>query len=139
MLNGAWKHDHSLPVLKSLHWLFMKYRIDLKMLLITCMGLLYPSLHSYFQSYEKKFQASSVAVPNLWNSFTLHIRLSTFAISIQSPLWPFQFLFHSLCHFPQCIFCFTFKIFFTLLLLLVVHYLLNDDDDDDDDVQHFGQ
>lgn len=83
-----------------------------------------------FSVLWKKIQASSVPVPNLWNSFTLHIRLSTFAISIQSPLWPFQFLFHSLCHFPQCIFCFTFKIFFTLLRLLVVHYLLNDDDND---------
>ncbi len=101
LLTGTRKREHITPVLASLHWLPVKFRVDLKIL-----PFVFKALHGYAPQYicnlliphstSRSLQSSSqfllsvprshfktkgdrafaVAAPRLWNSIPLHIRSS---------------------------------------------------------------
>lgn len=101
LLTGTRKYDHISPVLSSLHWLPVHFRVDFKILLFTykCLNGLAPSylsdlIHPYAPSRalrsadqlqlvvpktKRKLRgdrAFSVAAPRLWNQLPLEIRLN---------------------------------------------------------------
>ena len=68
---------HVTPVIASLHWLPVKYRIDFKTLLLT-----YKALHGLAPPYTAELPtpllhcAFAVKVPSLWNSLPSSVRSS---------------------------------------------------------------
>ena len=98
LVTASRKHDHVIitPILRRLHWLPVRYRIILKILLLT-----YKALNGQAPSYIKHLlkyrnsgrvydldepvaklktygdRAYSVAAPKLWNKLPLDIRLSS--------------------------------------------------------------
>ncbi len=99
LLTGMKKRDHITPVLSSLHWLPVQYRIDFKILLMVFKALhnMYPSYITNLLEYHtpvrtlrsadklllavprskkksKGDRAFMVVAPKLWNSLPLHIR-----------------------------------------------------------------
>ena len=102
LISNVPRYSHTTPVLCSLHWLPVKFRIDFKILLLTSKAiyghapgyltdliaikeqlpyhlrsaseliLKYPSLKLKETLGDR---ALSSAAPNLWNSLPLHIRL----------------------------------------------------------------
>lgn len=111
LLTGTRKRDHISPVLASLHWLPVPYRIHFKLLLTVykCLNGLAPPyltelIHPYvphrsLRSADQQLlfvprsslvlradRAFSVAAPKLWNSLPLHIRLETSLPAFKSGL-----------------------------------------------------
>lgn len=99
LLTGKKKREHITPVLASLHWLPINFRIQFKIVLISfkCMNGLAPpylsellQLHTTARALRSSNQlllavprsrlstrgdrAFSVAAPKLWNSLPLHVR-----------------------------------------------------------------
>ena len=99
LLSGKKKRDHITPILASLHWLPVCYRIDFKMLLFVFKakhGLAPHYLCELIEPYvpprplrsanqllltdpgaklrTRGHQAFAVAGPNMWNSLPFHIR-----------------------------------------------------------------
>lgn len=102
MLTGSKKRDHITPVLCSLHWLPVAFRIDFKILLLVFKalnGTAPPYLAELLSIYRPRRslrsadlmlldvprhrlktrgeRAFAVAAPRLWNSLPPHIRFST--------------------------------------------------------------
>ncbi len=111
LLTGSRKQDHITPILSSLHWLPVRYRIDLKILLFVFKSLngLAPCyisdlLQPYspsrsLRSSDQKLlivprsrlilwgdRAFAVSAPRLWNSLPLHIRTASTLLSFKSLL-----------------------------------------------------
>ena len=99
LLTGTRKQEHISPVLASLHWLPVRYRIDFKVLLFAfkCLNNLAPTylsdlLEPYVPSKTlwssdqlllavpktrlklRGNRAFAVAAPKLWNELPLHVR-----------------------------------------------------------------
>ncbi len=111
LLTGMKKRDHITPVLSSLHWLPVQYRIDFKILL-----MVFKALHNMSPSYitnlleyhtpartlrsadklllavprsqkkSKGDRAFMVVAPKLWNGLPLHIRQAPSLEVFKSPL-----------------------------------------------------
>ncbi|XP_041848233.1 uncharacterized protein LOC121644403 [Melanotaenia boesemani] len=121
LLTGTKKHEHITPILASLHWLPVNFRIDFKILLITFKALhgvaptyicdmLSPyvpgrCLHSSGQSLltvppsrllTRGDRAFSVRAPKLWNSLPEELRaantVSTFKAKLKTYLYRMAFL-----------------------------------------------
>ncbi len=120
LLTGMKKRDHITPVLSSLHWLPVQYRIDFKILL-----MVFKALHNMSPSYitnlldyytsartlrsadklllavprskkkSKGDRAFMVVAPKLWNSLPLHIRqapsLEVFKSQLKTHLFTLAF------------------------------------------------
>ena len=111
LLTGTRKREHISPVLASLHWLPVPYRIDYKLLLIVykCLNGLAPAYltdllntyvpHRLLRSVDQQLlvvprsrlalradRAFSVAAPKRWNSLPLQIRLATSLPAFKSGL-----------------------------------------------------
>ncbi len=119
LLSGTGKYDHITPVLRSLHWLPVRYRIDFKVLLLT-----YKALHGKAPQYISDMlvfrearesrstkqnlltvprtkcvtfgdRAFSVYAPRLWNSMPLSIRnvdnIDTFKTLVKTHLFKQHF------------------------------------------------
>lgn len=111
LLTGTRKREHITPVLASLHWLPVTFRIDFKILLLVyrCVNGLAPEyLSELLTPYapvrsvrsESQFllnvprsrlktrgdRAFSVAAPKLWNNLPLHIRAAPTLDSFKSAL-----------------------------------------------------
>ena len=115
LLSGTRKHDHITPVLKSLHWLPVRYRIDFKILLLTFKALngQAPKYISDLLIFRETRQSRStsqnflfvpktkcvtfgdraflVFAPRLWNTLPLTIRNSGSVDSFKSQVKPFLF------------------------------------------------
>ncbi|KAL6455414.1 hypothetical protein MHYP_G00361580 [Metynnis hypsauchen] len=120
LLVGVKKREHITPILASLHWLPVRFRIDFKILLFVfkCLHGLAPLylsdlLHLYAPSRSLRSadlsllavpktkrklrgdRAFSVAAPKLWNDLPLHIRqadsLSAFKSSLKSHFFSLAF------------------------------------------------
>ena len=116
LLTGAKKFEHITPILRSLHWLPVRYRIDYKILLITFKSLngIAPT---YLTDLMDRYQpcrtlrsatrnllyvpkarlatygdrAFSVAAPRLWNSLPEDIRSATTLEAFKTLLKPHLF------------------------------------------------
>ena len=102
LLTNTRKYDHITPILASLHWLPVRFRIHLKILLFAFKalnGLAPPYLSELLKPYtpsrslrsaDQRFLATprtrlkhrgerafAVAAPKLWNTLPLHIRQTT--------------------------------------------------------------
>lgn len=116
LLTGTKKRKHITPVLASLHWLPIRFRIDFKVLLIVfkiltglaplylkeLIQVRYPAraLRSSGEPLldiprtklkTKGDRAFSVAAPKLWNSLPLHIRLAGSVERFKSALKTYLF------------------------------------------------
>lgn len=120
LLTGSRKREHITPILASLHWLPVHFRIDFKTLLFVykCLNGLAPPyltdlLHPYTPTRclrsadqlllevprsarkQRGERAFSVAAPKLWNSLPLHIRqapsISTFKSHLKTHLYRLAF------------------------------------------------
>lgn len=120
LLVGVKKREHITPILASLHWLPVRFRIDFKILLFVfkCLHGLAPPylsdlLHPYAPSRSLRSadlslltvpktkrklrgdRAFSVAAPKLWNDLPLYIRqaesLSAFKSSLKTYLFSLAF------------------------------------------------
>ncbi|XP_042341014.1 uncharacterized protein LOC121942011 [Plectropomus leopardus] len=120
LLTGTRKHEHISPILASLHWLPIHFRISFKILLFTFKslnGLAPPYLSELLQPYtplrslrsadqlllsvpktKRKLRgdrAFAVAAPKLWNDLPLHIRqassLSVFKSHLKTHLFSLAF------------------------------------------------
>uniref|UniRef100_A0A3B4GYQ8 Reverse transcriptase domain-containing protein n=1 Tax=Pundamilia nyererei TaxID=303518 RepID=A0A3B4GYQ8_9CICH len=116
LLTGTRKFDSITPVLKNLHWLPIKYRIDFKILLFTykilnnmapdyladllCLYSPQRALRSSGQLLlvqprsrlkTRGDRAFAVAAPRLWNTLPLHIRASDSIQSFKSSLKTYLF------------------------------------------------
>jgi hypothetical protein len=105
------KHDHITPVLASLHWLPIRFRVQYKVLLLTYKalnGLAPPYLAELLQVYQPTRQLRSASqhlltvpvaryvtvgdrafsnnAPKLWNSLPLEVRASTSVGSFKTKL-----------------------------------------------------
>ena len=101
VLTGSRKYDHITPILASLHWLPINFRIDFKILLLTfkaISGLAPPYIHDLLKPYvphrslrssdqgllviprtkrlTKGNRAFAFRAPTLWNALPLEIRLA---------------------------------------------------------------
>lgn len=104
-LLGARKREHISPVLASLHWLPVEYRVKFKVLLYVYKGLngqasQYISVLIVHRKRSrpprarlklKGYCAFSVAAPLLWNYLPVHIRLSSDAECFKSLLKTYLF------------------------------------------------
>lgn len=111
LLTGVRKRDHITPVLQSLHWLPVKFRIDFKILLFVykvlsglapqyISDLIVPySPSRVLRSTDQRLLkvpccnlkskgdcAFSVVGPKLWNSFPFHVRSAPSIITFKSYL-----------------------------------------------------
>lgn len=120
LLTGTKKREHITPVLKSLHWLPVRFRIDFKILLFvfkSLHGLAPQYLTELVQPYEparslrsadlsllvtpksnkrrRGARSFSVAGPTLWNALPLHLRqidsLSVFKSALKTHLFSLAF------------------------------------------------
>ena len=119
LLTGKRKHDHITPVLASLHWLPVQFRIDFKILLLVFKVLngLAPSYladrhpHTPARSLRSSNQlllevprsrlrtrgdrAFAITAPNLWNNLPPHVRdaqtLATFKSLLKTHLFSLAF------------------------------------------------
>uniref|UniRef100_A0A8C2CFE3 Complement component 5 n=1 Tax=Cyprinus carpio TaxID=7962 RepID=A0A8C2CFE3_CYPCA len=120
-LKGKRKFDHATPLLRSLHWLPINFRIDFKILLLVfeslndlassyLSDLLHPYLPTRGLRSKDKFllqipttrlksrgnRAFEVAGPTLWNKLPLHIRsastLSEFKSCLKTYLFSVAFI-----------------------------------------------
>ena len=98
LLTGTKKREHISPVLASLHWLPVRFRIDFKILMFVFKILIHRptrALRSANESYlnvpqcrlkTKGDRSFAVAAPKLWNSLPLHIRASETLDTFKSSL-----------------------------------------------------
>lgn len=115
LLTGTRKREHILPVLFSLHWLPVEYRVKFKVLLYVFKGLygqapqyitdlLHRKCSRSLRSSNKLMltvprsrlklkgdRAFSVAAPRLWNDLPEHLRLSSTVDSFKSSLKTYFF------------------------------------------------
>jgi hypothetical protein len=121
LITNSRKYDHITPVLKELHWLPVKYRIEYKILLLTYKALhglapsyirellaLYEPTSYHFRSAFKKYlhvpksvlvsggdRAFSCVAPRLWNKLPDYIRgaesLSIFKSALKTYLFKCAF------------------------------------------------
>ncbi len=117
LLTGTRKHEHITPVLASLHWLLVKFRVYFKILLFVFIALhgcapqyvcnlrippldLFGRLVNFFSQslvHILKLKATrlfAVAAPRLWNSLPLHLRSSPSISLFKSAL---KTHFYSVC------------------------------------------
>lgn len=89
-LSNSRKSDHITPILRSLHWLPINFRIYFKILLFV-----YKSLCSHAPSYLSELlqpytrrgdRAFAVVGPRLWNNLPLEVRIAPSVISFKSLL-----------------------------------------------------
>ena len=111
LLTGARKRDHITPVLASLHWLPVRYRIQFKVLLLVFMALNgqapsyisdllspYSNIRSLRSADQRLLRvrgsnlklkggrAFAVIAPSLWNSIPTSVRLATSTDSFKTRL-----------------------------------------------------
>ena len=154
MLTGTKKYQHINPVLASLHWLPVNFRIDFKVILFTFKslnGLAPPYLSDLLKPYTparalrsadklllvvrktyKKTRgdrAIAAAAPRLWNSLPLNIR-SAHSINIFKSLLKTHLF--SLAFNRTWFYWFVLLFYHALIVLTVFIFLLLY-------VQHFGQ
>ena len=116
LVTGCSRYDHITPVLKKLHWLPVRERIDFKVLLMTYrsingLGPLYISELLMVKKYSRSLRSSSeinlvvpncrlksygdnafaVAAPKLWNTLPSHIKSSETVAIFKSRLKTFLF------------------------------------------------
>jgi hypothetical protein len=112
MLTGTKKREHITPVLAQLHWLPVKFKIDLlfvkllmaqpPLILLKCFPHTPPqgrpghpqnssNLSPRTRLKTKGDRAFSVAGPNLWNPLPTHIKSSTTLASFKSNLKTYLF------------------------------------------------
>ena len=118
LLTGTKKREHITPVLSSLHWLPVRYRIDFKILVFKSLNGLAPEylsdpiqLHQPSRAHRSASQvvldvprsflksrgarAFSVAAPTLWNALPLSLRtansLSSFKTLLKTHLFTLAF------------------------------------------------
>ncbi len=120
LLTGTRKREHITPILASLHWLPVRFRIDFKILILvfkSLNGLAPTYLSDLIQPYapsrgfrsadhlllvvpcvrlkSRGDRAFAVAGPRLWNNLPLHVRkaqtLSVFKSSLKTYLYSLAF------------------------------------------------
>ncbi|MBN3300411.1 MAF1 polymerase, partial [Amia calva] len=89
ILTKTKKHEHITPVLASLHWLPVRYRIDFKVLLLTfkaLKGLAPPYLKDLHIEYTPGGRAFSYRAPKLWNDLSANVRDAPSVLAFKSQL-----------------------------------------------------
>ncbi len=118
LLSGTRKHEHITPILKSLHWLPVRYRIDFKILLLTFKALngkapkYISELFTFRETRQSRStsqnllfvprtncvtfgdRAFSVYAPSLWNTLPLAIRSADSVDSFKSQVKTYLFRKH---------------------------------------------